>query len=88
MNSVIGGFWDDKPYLASVDLFGTYLESPYCLTGFADYMCKPIVTNYWNENCDEEHAKKIVVECFKNLFYRDARANDNIQIAVCTKDGV
>ena len=32
--------------------------------------------------------KKIVVECFKNLFYRDARANDNIQIAVCTKEGV
>ena len=48
MNSIIGGFWEDKPYLASVDLFGTYLESPYCLTGFADYMCKPIVTNYWN----------------------------------------
>ena len=48
MNTIIGGFWEDKPYLASVDLFGTYLESPYCLTGFADYMCKPIVTNYWN----------------------------------------
>ncbi|KAJ3518728.1 hypothetical protein NM208_g14406 [Fusarium decemcellulare] len=37
---------------------------------------------------DQEEAVKIIKECMKVLFYRDARSLDSYSLAVVTKDGV
>jgi hypothetical protein len=39
-------------------------------------MCKPILANYWNPECDEATARQIMIECFKILFYRHCRTTD------------
>eukprot|EP01017_Pseudomicrothorax_dubius_P039234 TRINITY_DN5985_c0_g3_i2.p1 TRINITY_DN5985_c0_g3~~TRINITY_DN5985_c0_g3_i2.p1 ORF type:complete len:201 (-),score=64.11 TRINITY_DN5985_c0_g3_i2:154-756(-) len=88
VQSVIGGIVDGKPYLAVIDPFGTPLQKTAVLTGYARYLCPPIVQNYWDETADEEKARRVVEECFKVLFYRDAKAVDRIQIAIVTERGV
>lgn len=76
--NVIGGFSNNKPYLASVDLYGTYIETKSIATGFGNYICGPIFDERWNENCSEETAKQTILTCFEALFYRDARAHETI----------
>lgn len=87
ISNVIASYENDTSYLASIDAYGTYIESDYTATGFGSYYCAPIVENFWKPDCDEEHARKIVEECFKVCFYRDARASDVIQIAVIDTKG-
>ena len=76
LTSVLGGYYNKKRYLGYVDLYGTLLENNHILTGYAGYFCKPLIYNYWNENMTEEECKAIIKECFKILFYRDAKASD------------
>ena len=83
----MAGFHDDKPYLAYIDHQGMYLEDKSFTTGFASYVCKPTIMNNLKPDTTEEEAKTIIKECFKNLFYRDARASDIIQICIIDKNG-
>ena len=76
MTSVIGGHFKGKKYLASVDLFGTLIENTHIVTGFANYLCKPIISNYYREDMTEKEVKQILEECFKVLYYRDCGAFD------------
>ena len=76
MSSIVGGVFKGDRYLGSIDPFGTLIEGPWLVTGYAHYLCKPIITNEWNENIDEAKAKKIIEECFKVLYYRDCGAFD------------
>ena len=76
MTSVIGGYSNGKRYLGQVDLFGTIIEGSNLVTGFAGYLCKPIIYNYWRENQTEEEVRKIIEKCFEVLFYRDCGALD------------
>jgi 20S proteasome alpha/beta subunit len=50
-------------------------------------MCTPIINNYWNPECSEEEARQIIIQCFRNLFYRDSRASDKIQISTVNQNG-
>lgn len=59
--NVVAGFDKDKSYLASIDLYGTYLENDYVCTGFGEYLCKPIIMNYWKPNMTENQVKDIVI---------------------------
>ena len=72
--NVIAGFHNGQRYLASVDLYGTTIENNWIATGFADYLCKPIIANYWNENMEEKDARTILDACFKTLIYRNTKA--------------
>lgn len=74
MFNVLGGVSNGKRYLAGVDLYGTLIESNWAATGFAGYLCKPLIYNYWNENMSEEETKAILLECFKVLAYRNTKA--------------
>jgi len=88
MTSLVGGVFKGERYLAMVDLFGTLIEGSNLLTGYANYLCKPLVWNYWKENQDEATVKKLIEECFKVLFYRDTGAFDRIQFTVIDENGV
>ena len=82
-----------SPFLASVDLRGTTFTSPSLATGFGAMLAQPIMRRYAATEADaarltREEAVKVVQECMKVLFYRDARSLDRYSIAVVTKDGV
>lgn len=72
--NVIAGYHNGQRYLATVDLHGTMIENNSITTGFAGYICKPIIENYWNENMEENDARTILVACFKALVYRNTKA--------------
>jgi len=93
-NSIlVAGFdADDKPFLASADLLGTTFTSPSLATGFGSMLAQPIMRKYAATeeaaaSLTREQAIKIVQECMKVLFYRDARSLDKYTLAVVTKEG-
>ncbi|KAI6249664.1 putative proteasome subunit beta type-7 [Erysiphe necator] len=84
---------EDKPFLASADLYGTTFSSPSLATGFGAHLAQPLLRKLVP---DEEAATKLslesainaVKESLKVLYYRDARSMDKYSIAVITKDGI
>jgi len=84
---------EDKPFLASADLLGTTFSSPTLATGFGAHLAQPILRRTIPDEeavaeVTADAAVKLVKECMKTLFYRDARSMDRYSIAVITKDGV
>lgn len=84
---------ESKPFLASADLLGTTFASPTLATGFGAHLAQPILRRVIPDedsvqNVSKEEAIKLVKECMKVLFYRDARSLDKYSIATITKDGV
>ena len=47
-NFVIAGFEDGKAHLASVDLYGSYIQNNYVALGFAKHFGLAILANEWN----------------------------------------
>ncbi|KAJ2900758.1 20S proteasome subunit [Zalerion maritima] len=90
-NILIAGFdSDDKPFLASADLLGTTYSSPSLASGYGSMLAQPIMRKYASTEEDaakltKEQAIKIVKECMKVLFYRDARSLDKYSLAVVTR---
>ncbi|GAM82560.1 hypothetical protein ANO11243_005420 [Dothideomycetidae sp. 11243] len=91
-NAMLVAGLDDHgaPFLASADLLGTTFSSPTLATGFGAHLAIPILRNRVPDeeaakNLSREEAVKIVKECMKVLFYRDARSSDNYSIAVVQK---
>lgn len=84
---------EEKPYLAFVDLLGTVYSSPTLATGFGAHLAQPIMRRVVpdeaaSQQLDKEGAIKLVNECMKVLFYRDARSLDNYSMAVIDGEGV
>ncbi|KAL2266649.1 hypothetical protein VTJ83DRAFT_6001 [Remersonia thermophila] len=81
------------PFLASVDLRGTAFTSPSLATGYGAMLAQPIMRKYAATEEDaakltRDDAVRVVRECMKVLFYRDARSLDRFSLAVVTRDGV
>jgi 20S proteasome subunit beta 7 len=91
---LVAGLGDDgAPFLAAADLLGTTYSAPSLATGFGAMLAQPILRRHVPDeesakNLTKDEAVKIVQECMKVLFYRDARSLDTYSIAVVTKDGV
>lgn len=84
---------DDKPFLAATDLLGSTYSSPSLATGFGAMLAQPVMRKYAPDEesalkLTEEEAVKIIKECMKVLFYRDARSLDSYSMAIVTKEGV
>lgn len=84
---------ESKPFLASADLLGTTFTSPTLATGFGAHLAQPILRGTLPDedsvaNVTKDEAVKLVKECMKVLFYRDARSLDKYSIAIITKEGV
>ncbi|OIW35651.1 proteasome endopeptidase complex, beta subunit [Coniochaeta ligniaria NRRL 30616] len=83
----------EAPFLASVDMRGTAFTSPSLATGFGAALAQPIMRRYAETDeqaaqLSREEAVKIIKECMKVLYYRDARSLDKYSLAVVTKAGV
>lgn len=71
--------WDSKTprFLAYVDLLGTTYKATTIATGYGAYIAQPLLRKAVEPYADvlkEEQAQKILEDCMRVLFYRDARS--------------
>lgn len=68
-------------FLGYVDLLGTTYTASTLATGYGSMIAQPLLRKYVEgreEELTEEQAKKIIEECMKVLFYRDARSLNKV----------
>ncbi|VEU24231.1 DEKNAAC105473 [Brettanomyces naardenensis] len=88
---VVAGFdADGEVFLKYVNLLGVSYSSPAIATGFGAYMGVPLLRQKVENEEDvkkleKEDAIKLVRDCMKVLFYRDARSWDKYDLCVITK---
>ncbi|ODO01876.1 20S proteasome subunit beta 7 [Cryptococcus wingfieldii CBS 7118] len=99
-NAVLLGGVDPKsaePFLAYVDLLGTTYTAPTLATGFGAHLAQPLLREAYEKKAGtdgkgpkltEAEAEKLVEDCMKVLFYRDARSINKYQIATITAEGI
>jgi len=88
---LVGGFKDNKRFLAYVDLLGTTYSASTIATGYGSMIAQPLLRRAVEGKEDvltEDEARAILEQSLLVLFYRDARSLDKYQIATVTADGV
>jgi 20S proteasome subunit beta 7 len=74
-------------FLGYVDLLGTTYSSPTMATGFGAHIAIPLLREAYEAKAGiegdgplltEEEAEKLLEECMKVLFYRDARSMNKV----------
>eukprot|EP01112_Ceratiomyxa_fruticulosa_P001656 TRINITY_DN1182_c0_g1_i2.p1 TRINITY_DN1182_c0_g1~~TRINITY_DN1182_c0_g1_i2.p1 ORF type:complete len:263 (-),score=42.98 TRINITY_DN1182_c0_g1_i2:216-1004(-) len=84
-NSIIViGHREGKSFLGTVDLQGTCYKEDYIATGYGAYIALPLIRHAWRPDLTRDEAVKLVEDCLRVLFYRDARASAKYQIAVAS----
>ena len=69
-------------FLGYVDLLGVTYESSTIATGFGGYLAQPILRKYVEgreDELSEAEAIKIIEQCMRVLYYRDARALNKVR---------
>lgn len=86
---LVAGFEvDGKPMLGLVDLYGTAYKDKVIATGYGAYIVQGNLRKAQDDNMTEDEARKLLIKCLTVLYYRDARAMNEVQIATVTKDGI
>ncbi|KAJ3416536.1 Proteasome subunit beta type-7 [Chytridiales sp. JEL 0842] len=91
---VVGGVKKGEVFLGYVDLQGTTYQSDTIATGFGAHLAQPLLRKAvenregGTESITEEEAKKIIEDCMRVLYYRDARSLNKFQRATITSAGV
>ncbi|TPX65591.1 hypothetical protein SpCBS45565_g05053 [Spizellomyces sp. 'palustris'] len=82
---------DGGKFLGFVDLQGTTYEASTVATGYGSYIAQPLLRKAVEGREDtltEEEAIKILDDCMRVLYYRDARSLNKIQRATVNASGV
>lgn len=89
---LIGGIdvHSGRVFLGYSDLLGTTYEENEIATGFGGYLARPLMRSALEakggpENLSEEEAVRVLEECLRVLYYRDARSLDKVQFGKVTK---
>jgi len=85
---VVAGHREGKNFLGYVDLVGTCYEDDFVTTGYGSHLALPIIRKNWRREITKEEATKLITDCMRVLFYRDARSSNKIQITTIDKAGV
>eukprot|EP01120_Amphizonella_sp_Union-15-10_P010285 TRINITY_DN4099_c0_g1_i4.p1 TRINITY_DN4099_c0_g1~~TRINITY_DN4099_c0_g1_i4.p1 ORF type:complete len:231 (-),score=51.12 TRINITY_DN4099_c0_g1_i4:57-749(-) len=85
---VVAGHRDGEAFLGVVDLYGSSWEDDTVATGYGAYMAQPLLRKGYRPDLTANEAKKLLEDCLRVLWYRDARALNKIQVAIVTNDGV
>ncbi|KAJ3084800.1 Proteasome subunit beta type-7 [Quaeritorhiza haematococci] len=79
-------------FLGYVDLQGTTYHAPSIATGYGGYIAQPLLRKALEggreDTMTEEEAKKLLEDCMRVLYYRDARSMNKIQIATINAEAV
>jgi len=87
---IFAGYRDGQSFLGYVDLHGTGFEDYTLATGYGNYLARPILRNRvgGRDDITEDEARKMLEDCMRVLFYRDARTIDKVQWAKATAKGI
>ncbi|KAJ2724596.1 Proteasome subunit beta type-7 [Coemansia sp. Benny D115] len=88
---VVGGIDKGEKVLGYVDYYGTTYQSSTISTGFGAHLAIPLLRKYVEGREDvleEAEAIKILEDCMRVLYYRDARSFNRIRRAKVTDKGV
>ncbi|TPX35291.1 hypothetical protein SmJEL517_g02355 [Synchytrium microbalum] len=88
---VVGGYRNAEKFLGYVDLQGTTYQSSTIATGYGAYIAQPLLRKAVEGREDtltEEEAVKLLNDCMRVLYYRDARSLNKMQRATVTDKGV
>jgi 20S proteasome subunit beta 7 len=85
---VVAGFRDGESFLGHVDLLGTCYKDDFLATGYGGYIALPLIRKAWRPDFTKEEAVKLLEDCMRVLFYRDARSSNKIQIATLDDTGI
>lgn len=87
--TIVGGIdWEGKPFMNSVDLYGTKYSNTFLVSGFATYFAGPLLENAIpkDSNISKEKAIELIDSLFRVLFYRDSTAGDTLYYGIMEKD--
>ncbi|XP_057316128.1 proteasome subunit beta type-4-like [Hydractinia symbiolongicarpus] len=87
---VIGGRNQGKSFLGYVDKLGVAYEENCIATGYGAYIAIPLIRKALEDkpNLSQIEAVKLVVDCLRVLYYRDARSINKFEITIVTDGGV
>jgi len=86
---VVAGFRNGQSFLGLTDLYGTSYEDGTIATGYGAYIAIPLMREaYRDGTLTEEEARKLLEDCLRVLYYRDARSINRVQIAKVDATGV
>ena len=72
-------------FLSYVDLLGTTYTASTLATGFGAYIAQPLLRKAvegYEDVLTAEQAQKILEDCMRVLFYRDARSLDKVRTSI------
>ncbi|KAG4305261.1 hypothetical protein PORY_001431 [Pneumocystis oryctolagi] len=84
----------DRPgiFLGYVDFLGVTYSAPCIATGYGAYMAIPLLRKATEDGRDallsQEDARKVIDDCMRVLYCRDARSLNKFSVATITKDGI
>jgi len=84
---IIAGHRDGKSFLGFSDMRGSSYTDNTIATGYGAYIAIPLMRNHFKPDMTKEEAQKLLEECLRILYYRDARAFCKIQIATIDANG-
>lgn len=87
---LVAGFdGENKPMLGLVDLYGTAFKDKTIATGYGAYIVQGKMRKAAerSDELTEEEARKLLIQSLTVLYYRDARAMNEVQIATITQEG-
>ncbi len=68
-------------FLGQVDLYGTAFQDTTLATGYGAHIARPLMRKAYRPDLSEEEARKVLEDCMRVMFYRDARTINRIQLA-------
>lgn len=87
-NDLLVAGCDPQPFLGLVDKIGTTVQTDsFLATGFGALVALPLLREQWRPDLSEGEARALLEDCMRVLFYRDACASAQIQLAKCTPHG-
>ncbi|KYR02924.1 proteasome subunit beta type 4 [Tieghemostelium lacteum] len=88
---VVAGNQNGKSFLGKVDLVGTCYQDDFIATGYGAHIALPLLRKEYDDNpngLSQDQAVKLIQDCLRVLFYRDARSSKRIQVSVVDSNGV
>lgn len=84
---VVGGNRNGKSFLGMADLRGMAYESDTIATGYGDYIAQPLLRKHARTDMTYDEAKHLLESCMRVLYYRDARASNEVTLSTVTAEG-
>lgn len=87
---LVAGHKNGESFLGYVDKIGTAYQDSSLATGFGAYLARPMLRDALENNpqMTQAEAVKLIFDCLRVLFYRDARSINKFEVAVVNEDGV